>query len=184
MSICRRTGHNAGMHGIRPHTGERDPMDIKITKMETDDEIRGKAFVHWKAWHEAYQGLVSQAYLDALTLEKCEKMAYSWPDGIIVAKDGGRVIGFAGFGQRDEAPESGELFALYVLSEYYGTGVGQLLMQTVIGQLRDFPQIRLWVLKGNGRAIRFYQKCGFYISGEEQPLPALDASEIRMILEL
>ena len=59
-----------------------------------------------------------------------------------------------------------------------------MLMQAVIGQFRDRRQIRLWVLKGNLRAIRFYRKCGFYISGEEQPLPALDASEIRMILDI
>ena len=43
-------------------------MDMEIKSMETDEEIRGKAYVHWKAWHEAYPGLVSEAYLDNLTL--------------------------------------------------------------------------------------------------------------------
>ncbi len=27
-----------------------------IKPMETDEEIRGKAYVHWKAWQEAMQG--------------------------------------------------------------------------------------------------------------------------------
>jgi hypothetical protein len=40
--------------------------------METEDEIKGKAYVHWRAWHEAYPDLVSQEYLNQLTLEKCE----------------------------------------------------------------------------------------------------------------
>ena len=43
-------------------------MDIEIKKMETEEETRGKAYVHWRAWHEAYPGLVSQEYLDRLTL--------------------------------------------------------------------------------------------------------------------
>ncbi|SER31249.1 hypothetical protein SAMN04487884_10456 [Butyrivibrio fibrisolvens] len=28
-------------------------MGIMFTKMETDDEIKGKAYVHWKLWQEA-----------------------------------------------------------------------------------------------------------------------------------
>ena len=59
---------------------DRD-MNIELKKMETDDEIKGKAYVHWKSWHEAYPGLVDQGYLDAMTLEKCEKMAYSYDSG-------------------------------------------------------------------------------------------------------
>ena len=44
-------------------------MSLILKRMETDEEIKGKAFVHWKAWHEAYPGLVSREYLDAFTLE-------------------------------------------------------------------------------------------------------------------
>ncbi len=33
-------------------------MRFEIKRMETEEEIRGKAFVHWKSWHEAYPGLV------------------------------------------------------------------------------------------------------------------------------
>lgn len=33
-------------------------MQITIKKMETDDEIRGKAYVHWKSWQEAYPGML------------------------------------------------------------------------------------------------------------------------------
>ena len=63
-------------------------MTIKIKKMETDDEIRGKAYVHWKSWHEAYPGIISREYLDSHTLEKCEKLAFRWGGNILVAKDG------------------------------------------------------------------------------------------------
>ena len=158
-------------------------MNIIIKKMETDDEIKGKAFVHWKSWHEAYPGLVDQEYLDALTLEKCEKIAYSWPNNLIVAKHEGRVIGFIGYGDRgNEAPNTGEIFALYVLSEYYGKGVAQQLMKTGLEQLNHYSQICLWVLKENKRAIRFYQKCGFIPDGQELNSPNIGATEIRMVL--
>ena len=51
-------------------------MNIVIKKMETDAEIKGKAYVHWKSWQEAYSGIVDQRYLDSLTLDKCEKIAF------------------------------------------------------------------------------------------------------------
>ena len=48
----------------------------------------------------------------------------------IVAIDNNRVIGFVGYGDRgDEAPYVDEIFALYVLSDYYGTDVGFDLMK-------------------------------------------------------
>ena len=159
-------------------------MDIVIKKMETDEEIRGKAFVHWQSWHEAYPGMVSQDYLDRFTLERAEKMAFNWKDTLIVAKDGDRVVGFVGYGDRgEEAPGLGEIFALYVLSEYYGTGVGKRLMVAGLEQLKGYPKACLWVLKDNGRAIRFYEKCGFRPDGKEMHSNNVDADEIRMILD-
>ena len=158
-------------------------MDVVIKKMETEDEISGKAYVHWKAWHEAYPGIVSQDYLDRLTLEKCREMAHSWTDGILVAKEQGRVIGFAGYGNRgDKAPGTGEIFAMYVLSEYYGKGVGRLLMEAALEGLKGCRQICLWVLKENNRAIRFYEKNGFCADGEELFSKVCNAAEIRMVL--
>ena len=159
-------------------------MGIVLKKMETDEEIKGKAYVHWKSWHEAYTGIVSQEYLDKLTLEKCEKMAFSWPDNIIVAKENGNVIGFVCYGDRgEEAPDVGEIFALYVLADYYGKGVGRKLMDVGLEQIKHFSQVRLWVLKENRRAIRFYEKCGFQPDGTEMTSPNISATEIRMTLK-
>ena len=159
-------------------------MGIILKKMETDEEIMRKAYVHWKSWHEAYTGIVSQEYLDKLALEKCEKMAFSWPDNIIVAKENGNVIGFVCYGDRgEEAPDVGEIFALYVLADYYGKGVGRKLMDVGLEQIKHFSQVRLWVLKENRRAIRFYEKCGFQPDGSEMTSPNISATEIRMTLK-
>ncbi len=159
-------------------------MSIEIKKMETEEEIRGKAFVHWRCWHEAYAGIVDQDYLDGMTLEVCEESAFRWLDGLFVAKENGRVIGFVGYGDRgEEAPGVGEVFALYVLPEYFGKGVGRSLVEAALEQLKEYPEVRLWVLKENKRAIRFYQKCGFCPDGEEIYSPRHGAAEIRMALK-
>ena len=157
-------------------------MAIVIKPMETDAEIRGKAFVHWKCWHEVYPGLVSQAYLDSLTLEKVEEKAFRWRDNLLVAKDADRVVGFVGYGQSDEEG-TGEVFALYVLPEFHGKGVGQMLMDAALEELADYRKICLWLVKGNSRAIRFYEKCGFHATGEELHSPRVEATEIRMVRE-
>ncbi len=159
-------------------------MKITIKEMETDEEIRGKAYVHRQAWHEAYAGIVSPAYLAKLTPEKCEELAFRWRENILIALDGDRVIGFAGFGDGGaEAPDTGELFALYVLAEYYGTGVGRMLLTAALERLKGYAKIGLWVLKENGRAIRFYEKRGFAPTGEALYNKTVEAAEIRMVLD-
>ena len=160
-------------------------MPFIVKPMETEEELLGKAYVHWRSWHEAYAGLVPASYLDQLTLEKCEQTARRWPDNLLVAKDGERVVGFVGYGtSRDEdLPGAGDVFAIYVLGEYWGTGVGKTLMDAALKKLEQYGAVAVWVLKGNARAIRFYEKCGFLPDGREQtvnlggPLPM-----IRMIL--
>lgn len=159
-------------------------MPITIKPMETDEEIQGKAFVHWKCWKETYPGLVSQEYLEKLTPEKCEKMAFRWRDNILVAKEGERVIGFVGFGDHGpEEPDTGEVFALYVLPEYHGTGVGRQLMDAALEKLASYPHICLWLVKGNARALHFYEKCGFHLTGEKVYKQSVSAYGIRMLKE-
>jgi len=161
-------------------------MDIVVKKMESDDEIKGKAYVHWKSWQEAYPGIVDRRYLDELTLEKCESIAYRWPDNIIIAKDGDSVIGFVGYGKcrNDDLENSGEVFAIYILSEYYGKGVGYSLMKAALAQLKEYHRIAVWVLKNNKRAIRFYQHCGYSFDNREETIVlGSPVVEIRMTLE-
>lgn len=161
-------------------------MEITIKKMETDSEIKEKAFVHWRSWHDAYRGIVDDSYLDKLTLEKCEEMAYRWTENMIVAKDGDRVVGFAGYGasRDDDLDGAGEVFAIYILPDYYGKGVGYRLMKEAVARLEDHRRIAVWVLKENERAIRFYERFGYRFDGREETVTlGTPATEVRMILE-
>lgn len=160
-------------------------MDITIKDLKTAKELKEKSYVHWKSWQETYPGKVNQRYLAALTPERCEEIAYKRFDNTIIAKDGDRVIGFADYGEyrNNELPDTGEIFALYVLAEYYGHGVGKALMLAALGKLA-FSQVAVWVLKGNDRAIRFYEKCGFRFDGcAEDIILGSPVTELRMILK-
>lgn len=160
-------------------------MSIQIKPMETDSEIRGKAYVHWKAWHEAYPGIVDAAYLDNLTLEKCTDIAFRWTENLLVAKDGQKVVGFVGYGQSSDETltETGEVYAIYILQEYYGKKVGCALMTAAIEKLSEYKRIAVWVLEDNQRAIKFYERCGFRFDGTRKPITlGTPNTEIRMIL--
>ena len=155
--------------------------------METEDEIRGKAYVHWKAWKEAYTGLIDQSFLDGRTLETAEERALkAFQNGYktLIAKDENRVIGFADYGpyRGDDLTEAGEVYAIYILKEYYGKSVGYALMNKALEELKAYDQAVVWVLEGNERAIRFYKRCGFQADGKEQEITLGEpVTEIRMI---
>lgn len=159
-------------------------MNLIIKPMQTEAETDGKGYVHYKSWHETYAGLIDADYMEGITLEKCIETARQWPENIIIAKDGDRVIGFVGCGAyRDETlPGYGEIFAIYVLKEYHGQKVGYELMNAALGRLADYRKIAVWVLKGNGRAIRFYERYGFRFDGTESEIVlGSPNTELRMI---
>ena len=161
-------------------------FDCVIKPMETDAEMRGKAYVHYKSWHETYAGLVDEQYLSGVTEEKCLQIAQKWPDNLLVAKDGERVVGFAGYGKYRDASKAdcGEVFSIYVLAEYHGKGVGYALMNAAVAQLSEYKEIAVWVLKGNERAIRFYERYGFRFDGTEAEIMlGTPNRELRMIKE-
>lgn len=137
---------------------------MTIKPMETEAEIDGKAFVHWKAWQEAYADLLPQKFLQKRTLEQCQKRARLYPQDTLVALVDGQVVGFSCYGSSQEE-EVGELYALYVLADYYGQGIGYQLMQATLEKLQSYQTIFLWVLEGNTRAIAFYEKVGFRFDG-------------------
>ena len=158
--------------------------NIVIKRMESEDEIQGKGYVHYRSWQETYAGLIDETYLQKHTLEKCIATAHRWPDNILVAKDGERVVGFAGYGAyRDGSlPDCGEVFALYVLKKYHGQKVGYALMKAAVEQLSAYKRVALWVLKGNERAIRFYERFGFRFDGTEAETPVYPMDKRGFIL--
>ena len=98
---------------------QNDSICIKLA--ETDEELCGRGYVHCTSWQEAYRGIVSDRYLDSMTVEATTARARQFPENTLVAKDREKVVGFAVYGSsRDEdLMNAGEVIAIYVLSEYY-----------------------------------------------------------------
>lgn len=83
---------------------------------------------------------------------------------------GGRQAGFSKIifsASHPSLPEQNvtKLDRIYLLTEFYGTGLGHELLQFNVKLSRQQQQSRMWLFtwKGNTRAVRFYQKCGFEI---------------------
>lgn len=145
---------------------------IIVKRMETAQELEGKARVHYTSWQETYQGLLSDDYLAGMSYERCLAGARRWQDNVLVAKDGDRVVGFVSYGvSRDKKmPDAGEILGIYLLEEYQGQGIGYRLMHAAMEQMTEYKTILLWVLMGNRKAIRFYERYGFRYEGEEREM--------------
>ena len=69
--------------------------------------------------------------------------------------------------------------------EIWGSGQGSELLRYALGKLKKngFRNICLWVMKGNIRARKFYEKNGFQISGKEREIEIAECrvSEVEYI---
>ena len=92
---------------------------------------------------------------------------------IRIAEVEGEGVGFATLGPPKsphcvEPPPELELFQLYVVEEWKGTGVSELLMDWAMGEARarGSRAIQLSVFTENLRAQAFYRRYGFAVVGE------------------
>jgi ribosomal protein S18 acetylase RimI-like enzyme len=67
-----------------------------------------------------------------------------------------------------------ELVSMYVRPKARGRGVGEALVAAVFAwaQARDAKTVHLWVTESNDPARALYERCGFSLTGERQPLPS------------
>jgi GNAT superfamily N-acetyltransferase len=72
------------------------------------------------------------------------------------------------------APGTIELVSMWVSPRARGHGIGQALVQAVVGwaQARDATHVHLWVTENNSHARLLYERCGFQPTVERQPLPS------------
>ena len=83
-------------------------------------------------------------------------------------------------------PGTIELVSMWIRPDARGHGIGQALVETVIGWARGrgISRVHLWVAENNDQARRLYERCGFSPTAERQPLPSNPAlTEIGMVRE-
>jgi len=129
---------------------------------------------HAEAWRVGFSDLFGSTWLRGAVQERRERWSCSLPeclDGgsdVLVAETEGRVIGFIHFGPCAHFVAVGEVFALYVRPDQWGTGAAQLLSLHAIERLRSdgFEQIVLWTPSGASRARAFYDNNGWILTGK------------------
>jgi GNAT superfamily N-acetyltransferase len=134
-------------------------------------DARQIAEVHVRTWQAAYRHAFPAEVLESLSVDEGE--IDRWRDrleqgmSVWVAEADGRLAGFVSIGPSRTEEQAGELYAIYVLPEDWGTGAGAGLMaQAKEWFAREgYATAMLWVLTDNPRARRFYEREGWRAEG-------------------
>src|SRR5262245_28408875 len=135
----------------------RGMIAVSVTvRGATADDARAIAEVHVASWRWAYRGQVPGEILESLSVDEREAM---WTGSIhegkcrtAVAVDAaGAVVGFIATGPSadDDAVErTGEVYAIYLLEDAAGAGIGTALLRRGVDDLRSdgYRRSTLWVL--------------------------------------
>ena len=89
----------------------------------TPADAEGVARVHIETWQAAYAHVLPREQLQA-TVERAEWHRTHPP---IVAEVDGEIVGFVSVGASRDEDADGELYAIYVHPDHWGTGAGHEL---------------------------------------------------------
>lgn len=142
-------------------------MDIKIKKIEEENDIRALAKAADVVWHECFEGIITTAQIDymvekfqsekAMTRQILEE-GYTYY--ALIYND--KIIGYTGI-----RPEEDRMFLskLYVLKDYRGKGYANILLNKAFEDSRKngLDKIYLTVNRNNKNAIELYLAKGFVI---------------------
>ena len=124
------------------------------------------ARVHVESWQTTYAGIVPEAYLASLDVGQRAAAWQEWLGldvDVFVAEVAGGVVGCVGGGAIREPVEGfdAELFAIYLLREAQGRGIGMALLNRLAGSLKErgFGSMVAWVLEDNSSG-GFYSRSG------------------------
>ncbi len=130
--------------------------------------------MHVRTWQAAYEHAFGAERLAAIDLRAREgrwRQRLAEPEDrrgtVLVAEEEGSVVGFASCGESRDTAGEGELYAIYVLPESWGSGAGRALMAAAVAALGTggYDTASLWVLEDNPRARRFYEREGWARDG-------------------
>jgi ribosomal protein S18 acetylase RimI-like enzyme len=138
------------------------------------EDIPSTAVFLDNCWKEAYKNILDESCLNSLSSDERAARLYQGFDeqrmDYVVAVEGDSIVGAGAVGEshRDEYPAEGEVYAIYLQQNYYGTGLAGRLYTTLEKKLRDkgFNTFVLSVFRDNIRAVRFYRKQGFDVDAE------------------
>ena len=176
--------------------------DALTIRPATPYDAQAIARIRVQGWRFAYQGLISQDYLDSLSVaedtermrgylsqflqnsppSRSESVQGSSDDekrSFMLAVRDDAVLGFCHFSaapNNADRPERatpggemvGRLHSLYIDPDALGQGIGHALMSHALSTFAVWgcERAHLWVLEGNSRAISFYERQGWQLTGD------------------
>ena len=148
-------------------------------------DAEGISYVHVKAWQTSYVGMIEQAYLDAISyderLQLRKRILNSEDMLVLVVVYGEKIVGFADAGSlRAKAYNEtffpshkahlkyGEIYAIYLLKEHQGKGLGHELYEECRRwfKAQSYSGFVTWGLAKNVCARQFYEREGGRIVGK------------------
>ena len=145
-----------------------------VLRTGNDDDLAAVGALHYHSRAAAYRDLLPP---EALTFGSPEVLGEWWAERVrwerethrlTVAERDATIVGFTYLGPSEE-PGMIELYAIHVEPARVGAGIGRDLMADALPHLGEQPV--LWVLGGNERARRFYEKGGWFADGMTREAP-------------
>ncbi|MGM0448646.1 MAG: N-acetyltransferase family protein [Methanobacteriota archaeon] len=148
---------------------------MEIRPPETDAEMRELIRARGLSWREAYDDILPEPVLDAMTVDPTPEEVEGWVDGfgdddsaVFVAVVDGTVRGFVDVRWGEEntkpfvGPDEADVKAIYVHPDWWGKGVGTALLDRALDALPDRVEaVRLEAFADNDVGARFYEARGF-----------------------
>ena len=170
-----------------------------VVRLARPSDARAIAEVSVASRQWSYRDHLTEKDLEALSVEKTTadfaEGLVELPDGaaVYVAERAASVVGYAYVlpSPDDDVPAgTSELGSIYVTEDVAGSGVAQALLGASVGHARaaGHDLLTLWVRPENGRARRFYEKCGLQPDGRQRSRPhdvlPIEMHEIRYRMSL
>ena len=165
--------------------------DIQV-RFASPQDAPAVAALHVLACRAAYALQVPEAHWDATSMAKRtaywkEAIDYGEPQ-VMVALDGQDIVGFVGF-DRSRDPKSknttGEIWAIYVVPDRIGQGIGLALWDASREGLEDegCTEVTVWLPLLHERTLRFHETAGFkreMNTARTVPLDSVKVEEVRL----
>ncbi len=160
-------------------------MDIRY--LSPSDDLLAVSRIYEESWRFAYKGIVPQDYLDSIPTGRWATNLNNPSWHTLLCVEDGRFVGTGSFSlsRFEQYPGWGEIISVYLLPEYIGRGYGRPLFAAAVAELEKLGCRRqfLWVLEDNARARHFYERAGFFPSGDylEDSIGGKSLRELRYI---
>lgn len=161
---------------------------MEIRHLLPGDSRTAVSRVYEKSWKYAYRGIIPQDYLDSIPEGRWAANLDRPGRHTLLCVDGGEIVGTSSFcrSRWEQYDGCGEVVSIYLLPDHMGKGLGILLMERTVLELRKlgYKNIFLWVLAENTRARAFYERFGFRRTEDLQTgsIGGRDLREIRYVL--